>query len=40
LERLAIDYKEVALSDERFSDALAYEVDGKALVRIGKFLSN
>lgn len=36
LERLAIDYKEVALSEERFSDALAYEVDGKALVRIGK----
>jgi phenylalanyl-tRNA synthetase beta chain len=29
LERLAVDYKEVALSDERFSDALAYEADGK-----------
>jgi phenylalanyl-tRNA synthetase beta chain len=36
LERLAVDYKEAALSDERFSDALVYEVDGKALVRIGK----
>ncbi|KPH14928.1 phenylalanine--tRNA ligase subunit beta [Chryseobacterium sp. ERMR1:04] len=36
LERLAIDYKEVALSDGRFSDALAYEVEGKVLVRIGK----
>jgi len=36
LERLAIDYKEVALSDERFSDALAYESEGKTLVRIGK----
>lgn len=36
LERLAVDYKEVALSDERFSDALAYEADGKALVKIGK----
>lgn len=36
LERLAIDYKEVALSDDRFSDALAYEVDGKVLVKIGK----
>lgn len=36
MERLAIDYKEVALSDDRFSDALAYEVDGKILVRIGK----
>lgn len=39
LERLAIDYKEVALSDERFSDALAYEADGKVLVRIGKVAS-
>jgi len=36
LERLAIDYKEVALSDDRFSDALAYEVEGNTLVRIGK----
>lgn len=36
LERLAVDYKEVALSDGRFSDALAYEVEGKVLVRIGK----
>lgn len=36
LQRLAIDYKEVPLSDERFSDALAYEVGGKTLVRIGK----
>lgn len=36
LEKLAISYKEVALSDERFSDALAYESDGKTLVRIGK----
>ncbi|OCK50982.1 phenylalanine--tRNA ligase subunit beta [Chryseobacterium sp. CBo1] len=36
LERLAIDYKEVALDDERFSDAIAYEAEGKTLVRIGK----
>lgn len=36
LEKLAIDYKETALSDNRFSDALAYEADGKVLVRIGK----
>ncbi len=36
LERLAIDYKEVALSDDRFSDALSYEVEGQTLVRIGK----
>ncbi|WP_292009198.1 phenylalanine--tRNA ligase subunit beta [Chryseobacterium sp.] len=36
LERLSLKYKEVALADERFSDALAYEVDGKTLVRIGK----
>jgi phenylalanyl-tRNA synthetase beta chain len=36
LERLAIDYKEVALSDNRFSDALAYESEGETLVRIGK----
>jgi len=36
LERLTIDYKEVALSDDRFSDALSYEVEGKTLVRIGK----
>jgi phenylalanyl-tRNA synthetase beta chain len=36
LERVAIDYKEVALSDDRFSDALSYEVEGKTLVRIGK----
>lgn len=36
LERLAIDYKEVALDDERFSDAIAYETEGKTLVRIGK----
>jgi phenylalanyl-tRNA synthetase beta chain len=36
LERLSIDYKETALSDERFSDAVAYEADGKVLVRIGK----
>lgn len=36
LEKLAINYKETALSDERFSDALAYEADGKVLVRIGK----
>ncbi|WP_419870530.1 phenylalanine--tRNA ligase subunit beta [Chryseobacterium sp. CT-SW4] len=39
LERLGIEYKEVALADERFSDALAYEVNGKALVRIGKVSS-
>lgn len=36
LERLAVDYQETALSDDRFSDALAYEADGKVLVRIGK----
>lgn len=36
LERLSIDYKEVALSDDRFSDAIAYECNGKTLVRIGK----
>ncbi|MFC3158242.1 phenylalanine--tRNA ligase subunit beta [Chryseobacterium arachidis] len=36
LEKLAIEYKEVALADERFSDALAYEAEGKTLVRIGK----
>ena len=36
LERLSIDYKEVALSDDRFSDALAYEANGETLVRIGK----
>lgn len=36
LERLAIDYKESALSDDRFSDALAYESEGETLVRIGK----
>ena len=36
LERLSIDYKEVALSDDRFSDALAYESNGETLVRIGK----
>lgn len=36
LEKLSIDYKEIALSDDRFSDALAYEVNGKTLVRVGK----
>jgi len=36
LKKLTVDYKEVALSDERFSDALAYETDGRVLVRIGK----
>lgn len=36
LERLAINYQELALSDSRFSDALAYESDGETLVRIGK----
>lgn len=36
LERLGTDYRETALSDDRFSDALAYEADGKVLVRIGK----
>lgn len=40
LEKLAIDYKETALSDERFSDALMYEAEGKALVRIGKVAPN
>lgn len=36
LEKLQTDYTETALSDERFSDALSYEVKGKTLVRIGK----
>jgi len=36
LERLSIDYKETALTDDRFSDAVSYEADGKVLVRIGK----
>ncbi len=36
LEKLGVDYKEVALSDDRFSDALSYEVNEKTLVRIGK----
>lgn len=36
LEKLGISYSEVALSDERFSDALAYESEGETLVRIGK----
>lgn len=36
LERLAINYQEVALTDDRFSDSLAYESEGETLVRIGK----
>ncbi|MCY0969395.1 phenylalanine--tRNA ligase subunit beta [Chryseobacterium wangxinyae] len=36
LEKLSVDYKEVALSDDRFSDALSFEVNEKTLVRIGK----
>ncbi|MCY0976580.1 phenylalanine--tRNA ligase subunit beta [Chryseobacterium wangxinyae] len=36
LEKLGVDYKEVALSDDRFSDALSFEVNEKTLVRIGK----
>ncbi|WP_262152386.1 phenylalanine--tRNA ligase subunit beta [Chryseobacterium foetidum] len=36
LEKLAIDYKEIASSDERFSDALEYECNGETLVKIGK----
>lgn len=36
LDKLAIDYKEIASADDRFSEALEYEVDGKTLVRIGK----
>ncbi|MFL9833202.1 phenylalanine--tRNA ligase subunit beta [Chryseobacterium terrae] len=36
LEKLAIDYKEVALTDERFSDAIEYKSGDKTLVRIGK----
>jgi len=36
LERLSIDYKEVALDDERFSDAIEYKSEDKTLVRIGK----
>lgn len=36
LEKLGIAYQEKPLADERFSDALAYESDGRILVRIGK----
>jgi phenylalanyl-tRNA synthetase beta chain len=36
LEKLAIDYKEIASSDERFSDALEYKTNGETIVRIGK----
>ncbi|WP_312078664.1 phenylalanine--tRNA ligase subunit beta [Chryseobacterium sp.] len=36
LEKLAIDYKEVPSSDERFSDALEYVSNSEFLVRIGK----
>ena len=36
LEKLAIDYKEIASSDERFSDALEYNTNGETIVRIGK----
>lgn len=36
LERLSIDYKEVALDDERFSDSIEYKSEDKTLVRIGK----
>ncbi|WP_144282274.1 phenylalanine--tRNA ligase subunit beta [Chryseobacterium echinoideorum] len=36
LERLAVNYQEVAFADDRFSDAIAYEAEGKTLVRIGK----
>lgn len=36
LQKLGIDYRETAISDERFSDALAFEAAGKTLVKIGK----
>lgn len=36
LEKLGITYLEKSLTDSRFSDALAYEVNGRVLVRIGK----
>lgn len=36
LDRLSFDYQEVALEDNRFSDAIAYEVNGKVIVRLGK----
>ncbi|KQS92020.1 phenylalanine--tRNA ligase subunit beta [Chryseobacterium sp. Leaf394] len=36
LEKLAVDYKEIASSDGRFSDALEYEINGETVVRIGK----
>ncbi|MEG2077455.1 phenylalanine--tRNA ligase subunit beta [Chryseobacterium sp.] len=36
LEKLAIDYQEIASSDERFSDALEYNTNGETIVRIGK----
>lgn len=36
LEKLAVDYKEIAFTDGRFSDALEYEINGETVVRIGK----
>lgn len=36
IEKLGITYQEKSLTDNRFSDALAYEVNGRTLVRIGK----
>lgn len=36
LEKIGVSYQEVALTDARFSDALAFEVEGQTLVRIGK----
>ncbi|MBD8080974.1 phenylalanine--tRNA ligase subunit beta [Chryseobacterium caseinilyticum] len=36
LEKLAVDYKEIASSDGRFSDALEYEINGETVVIIGK----
>lgn len=36
LEKLGITYQEKSLTDNRFSDALAYEANGRVLVRIGK----
>ena len=36
LEKLAVDYKEIASADGRFSDALEYEINGETVVRIGK----
>ncbi|KQR91475.1 phenylalanine--tRNA ligase subunit beta [Chryseobacterium sp. Leaf180] len=36
LEKLTVTFKETALEDARFSDAIAYEAGGKIVARIGK----